>query len=168
MLLDGFLRVSDQVDAVATLGAVKTVLFLDCTEDVMVERLSKQDCPDEVALLAQFADHCLPVIDRYDKAGLARRIDARFSSLQKRIPRTIGERSGVGAMQAFSVFDGSPEATRKVLDACFEEGLILLTAGSSPTKLRMLPPVNVTDEELEAAFAVLEKALRRVAEEFDA
>jgi hypothetical protein len=32
----------------------------------------------------------------------------------------------------------------------------------------MLPPVNVTDEELEAAFAVLEKALRRVAEELDA
>lgn len=99
---------------------------------------------------------------------LARRIDARFASLQKRVPRTIGERSGVGAMQAFSVFDGSPEATRKVLDACFEEGLILLTAGSNPTMLRMLPPVNVTDEELEAAFAVLEKALRRVAEELDA
>jgi hypothetical protein len=31
----------------------------------------------------------------------------------------------------------------------------------------MLPPVNATDEELEACFAILEKALRRVAEEQD-
>jgi 4-aminobutyrate aminotransferase-like enzyme len=101
-------------------------------------------------------------------AVLARRIEARFASLRKRVPKVIGERSGIGAMQSFSVFDGSPEVARKVLDACFAEGLILLTAGANPTKLRMLPPVNVTDEELEAAFAVLEKALRRVAEELDA
>jgi len=101
-------------------------------------------------------------------AVLARRIDARFTSLRKRLPKLVGARSGIGAMQAFTVFDGSPEVTRKVLDACFEEGLILLTAGSNPTKLRMLPPVNVTDEELEAAFTALEKALSRVAEELDA
>lgn len=118
------------------------------------------------------------IIERLDEEGylgekgrvtvLARRIDARFVSLRKRLPRVVGERVGIGAMQAFTVFDGSPGVTRKVLDACFEEGLILLTAGSAPTRLRMLPPVNVTDEELEAAFGVLEKALRRVAEELDA
>jgi acetylornithine/N-succinyldiaminopimelate aminotransferase len=100
-------------------------------------------------------------------AVLARRIDSRFTALRKRLPKIIGERSGIGAMQAFTAFDGSPEVARKVLEACFSEGLILLTAGSNPTKLRMLPPVNVTDEELEAAFAVLEKALRRVAEDLD-
>ena len=32
-------------------------------------------------------------------------------------------------------------------------------------KIRMLPPVNTTDEELEAAFTMLEKSLARVAEE---
>jgi len=98
---------------------------------------------------------------------LGRRIDARLVSLRKRLPKVVGKRTGIGAMQAFSVFDGSPEVARKVLEACIEEGLILLTAGSQPTKLRMLPPVNVTDEELEAAFAALEKALRRVSEELD-
>jgi len=29
----------------------------------------------------------------------------------------------------------------------------------------MLPPLNTTDEELEACFSMLEKAMRRVAEE---
>ena len=47
----------------------------------------------------------------------------------------------------------------------FEEGLLLFSAGSNPGKIRMLLPVNTTDEELEAGFTILEKALRRVAEE---
>jgi 4-aminobutyrate aminotransferase-like enzyme len=42
----------------------------------------------------------------------------------------------------------------------------LWSAGSKPAKLRMLLPVNTTDEELESGFTILEKALRRVAEEF--
>jgi len=100
-------------------------------------------------------------------ALLARRIDARFEALRKRVPKAVGARSGIGAMQAFVPFDGSPAVARKVLETCFDEGLILLTAGSDPTKLRMLPPLNVSDEELEAAFTALEKSLRRVREELD-
>ena len=52
-----------------------------------------------------------------------------------------------------------------MLQVCFENDLILLSAGSDPTKIRMLPPVNTTDEELEAGFSILEKALRQVAEQ---
>ena len=70
-------------------------------------------------------------------------------------------------MHAFVPFDGSPEIVKTVLLAAFEEGLILLSAGSNPSKIRMLPPVNTTDEELEACFTMLEKSLRRVAEECD-
>jgi len=35
----------------------------------------------------------------------------------------------------------------------------------NPTKIRMLLPVNTTDEELETGLMILEKALTRVAEE---
>jgi len=100
-------------------------------------------------------------------AVLGRRIEKRFESLAKRAPHAVGPRTGIGAMQAFVPWDGSPAIAKAVLDACFEEGLILLTTGSRPTKIRMLPPVNTTDEELEAAFTALEKALRRVAEEHE-
>lgn len=115
------------------------------------------------------------MIERMDEEGylgpegrtvlLGRRIERRFDSLAKRMPNAIGPRSGIGAMQAFVPWHGSPEIAGDVLRACFDEGLVLLTAGSNPTKIRMLPPVNTTDEELEAAFCVLEKALRKVAEE---
>jgi 4-aminobutyrate aminotransferase-like enzyme len=96
---------------------------------------------------------------------LGRRIRKRFDSLRKRMPKAIGEVRGVGAMQAFVPWQGSSEVTSAVLKAAYEEGLILLSAGTNPSLIRMLPPVNTTDEELEACFTMLEKAMRRVAEE---
>ena len=68
-------------------------------------------------------------------------------------------------MQAFVPWNGLPEVVSAVLKACFDEGLILLSTGSLPMKIRMLPPVNTTDEELESGFAIFEKALVRVGEE---
>ena len=41
----------------------------------------------------------------------------------------------------------------------------MFNAGANPTRVRLLLPVNTTDEELDAGFAMLEKALRRVAAE---
>ncbi|MCG8589799.1 MAG: aminotransferase class III-fold pyridoxal phosphate-dependent enzyme [Proteobacteria bacterium] len=98
-------------------------------------------------------------------AVLGRRIQKRFESLARRLPKAVGPQTGVGAMQSFVPFDGSPDLAKAVLDTCIEEGLLLLAAGSNPSKIRMLPPVNTTDEELESGFAMLEKALRRVADE---
>jgi 4-aminobutyrate aminotransferase-like enzyme len=95
---------------------------------------------------------------------LGRRIEKRFESLRKKLPKAVGPRSGVGAMQAFVPFDGSPEVVRAVLSEAYQLGLILLSTGSLPMKIRMLPPVNTTDEELESAFSVLERALSAVAE----
>ena len=70
-------------------------------------------------------------------------------------------------MQGFVPWHGSAEIAKALLTAAFEEGLILLSAGSNPTLIRMLPPVNTTDEELEACFTALEKALRHIAEEHE-
>ena len=96
--------------------------------------------------------------------NLERRVERRFESLERRMPRAVGPRSGVGAMQAFVPFDGSPEVVKAVLKEAYDQGLIMLSTGSSPMKIRMLPPVNTTDEELESAFSVLECALAVVGE----
>ena len=89
------------------------------------------------------------IIERLEEEGylgpegrvvvLGRRINRRLESLRKRMPRAIGPRSGVGAMQAFVPFDGSAEVAKAVLQTAFEEGVILLSAGSDPAKIRMLP-----------------------------
>jgi acetylornithine/N-succinyldiaminopimelate aminotransferase len=95
------------------------------------------------------------------------RFERRLDALRKRLPNAIGERSGMGAMQAFVPFDGSEEIVLAIVHAAFEEGLMVFGAGSHPSKIRMLLPVNTTDEELEAGFTIFEKAIRRVAEERD-
>jgi 4-aminobutyrate aminotransferase-like enzyme len=100
-------------------------------------------------------------------AVLARRVERRFEALARRLPAAVGERSGLGAMQAFVPFDGNAALAQAVMKRAFEEGLLVFTAGSKPTKIRMLLPVNTTDEELESGFTMLEKALVRVAEEHD-
>jgi 4-aminobutyrate aminotransferase-like enzyme len=117
------------------------------------------------------------IIDRLENDGylgpdgriavLEGRVGRRFDALAQAVPRAVGRRSGIGAMHAFVPFDGSAEVTSAVLKAAFEEGLIALGSGTGPHKVRLLLPVNVTDEELEAGFTMLEKALRRVAEDRD-
>ena len=96
---------------------------------------------------------------------LGGRIKRRFQSLARRMPKAIGPCVGTGSMQAFVPWNGAPEVVKAVLQAAFDEGLILLGAGSNPGKIRLLPAVNTTDEELEACFAILEKSLVRVREE---
>ncbi len=97
--------------------------------------------------------------------GLAKRVTRRFDALAKRMPKAVGARSGLGAMHAFVPFDGNAALVGALIQAAFEEGLLVFGAGQKPMKLRMLLPVNVTDAELDDGFAILEKALRRVAEE---
>jgi len=95
---------------------------------------------------------------------LGRRVKRRFEILRERMPRAVGPNAGVGAMHGFVPFDGSADVVRDVLQTAFDEGLLVFSAGENPGRVRMLLPVNVTDEELEAGFTVLEKSLSRVAE----
>jgi acetylornithine aminotransferase len=97
--------------------------------------------------------------------GLAKRVGRRFDALARRMPKAVGPRSGLGAMHAFVPFDGSAALVNAVIQAAFEEGLLLFGAGGKPMKVRMLLPVNVADAELDDGFAILEKALRRVGDE---
>jgi 4-aminobutyrate aminotransferase-like enzyme len=98
-------------------------------------------------------------------ALLGRRVARRMESLAERCPDAVSRSEGVGAMHAFVPFDGSPALADAVLRAAWDEGLLVFTAGAAPMRIRLLLPVNTSDEELEAGFAMLEKALRRVASE---
>ncbi len=97
--------------------------------------------------------------------GLGKRVAKRFDALAKQMPSAVGQRTGIGAMQAFTPFDGDATVANAVIKAAFEEGLLVFGAGKDPMRVRMLLPVNVSDEELDAGFAMLEKALRRVGAE---
>ena len=102
------------------------------------------------------------------RAGRARRAALRVPA-QAAAPRRGARRSGIGrhaglrALRRLARRDvrgGAPHRLRRGPAA-----LRRRRASRSKIRLRCLLPVNTTDEELEAAFAILEKALPRVAEE---
>lgn len=94
---------------------------------------------------------------------LERQIDDAFEDLATRLPGVISARSGLGAMQAFVVWHGEARITQELVETCLEEGVLFHTAGSSPMKIRMLPPLCLTQDELDSGFARLERAIRRLA-----
>ena len=98
-------------------------------------------------------------------AQLGRRVRQRLVGLGRALPGAVHDVSGVGAMWAFTPFDGSPAAADAVIHAALGEGLLVFSAGAKPTRVRLLPPVNTTNPELESGFKRLGKAMARVAAE---
>jgi 4-aminobutyrate aminotransferase-like enzyme len=115
------------------------------------------------------------IIERLEQGGhlgpgggierLGRRVKQRLARLARALPGWISDVSGIGAMWAFTVLDGSAAAVDEAIRAALEEGLLVFSAGARPSRVRLLLPVNTTDAELAEGFARLERALRRMARE---
>jgi 4-aminobutyrate aminotransferase len=85
-------------------------------------------------------------------------------AVQKETDR-IGEVRGLGLMVATEMTrNGKPdEAAAKALSqAAAEEGLLLLTCGSSNNVLRWIPPLVVRKEQIDEALSLFRKALKRL------
>jgi 4-aminobutyrate aminotransferase/(S)-3-amino-2-methylpropionate transaminase len=87
---------------------------------------------------------------------------ARLSALKASYP-AIGEVRGRGAMIAIELVESdgiTPDAdlTKRVAAACHADGVLVLTAGSYGNVLRFLPPLVISDDLLDDALGVLDKA----------
>ncbi|WP_340105759.1 aspartate aminotransferase family protein [Rhodohalobacter sp. 8-1] len=86
----------------------------------------------------------------------------RLKELQKKCPQ-IGDVRGLGAFLAVEfVKNGDPrqpdgELTGKIVKACAEHGLVLLSAGTHKNVLRILSPLVITDEQLDNGLSILEE-----------
>jgi 4-aminobutyrate aminotransferase len=78
----------------------------------------------------------------------------------------VGDVRGKGLFIGVEIVKSKKEKERGVQEAqavtkgCFKEGLILITAGMNT--LRVIPPLNVTREELEEGLDVMEGAIAKV------
>jgi 4-aminobutyrate aminotransferase/(S)-3-amino-2-methylpropionate transaminase len=105
-----------------------------------------------------------------DRANLlGERFRARANSWKARWPE-LGDVRGLGAMQAIELVQGvgSKEPAKTLVDEvlryCHEHGLIVLSAGTFGNVIRVLVPLNVTDEQFEEGLGVLEDGLMSVCE----
>jgi 4-aminobutyrate aminotransferase/(S)-3-amino-2-methylpropionate transaminase len=80
----------------------------------------------------------------------------------------VGEVRGLGAMQALELVrsrqtrDPAEEETKRILQYCYEHGLIMITAGSYGNVIRLLMPLVITDSQMDEGLDVLESALATV------
>ncbi|HLB13196.1 MAG TPA: aminotransferase class III-fold pyridoxal phosphate-dependent enzyme, partial [Dehalococcoidia bacterium] len=98
------------------------------------------------------------VIDN-DIPGNARRVGdylmGRLKELKSEFP-FVSDVRGKGLLLALE-FDG--EIGRDVVNACMEEGLLLNAV--KPNALRFMPPLNITNKEVDEAVGILHKVLPR-------
>ena len=101
--------------------------------------------------------------------ALGARIRTRLLSLQEGCP-LVGEVRGLGAMQAFElVHGGDPRrpatavAERSILGA-IARGVLVIAAGANRNVLRLLPPLCITDAEIDRALDLLAEAVLEAAQ----
>lgn len=75
----------------------------------------------------------------------------------------IGDVRGLGLMVAteFTMLNGQPDPTtaQAVQEQCFQDELLLLTCGTYSNVIRWIPPLIVTEEQVEKGIAVFGEAL---------
>ncbi len=112
----------------------------------------------------------LATIDVIEEEGLLARsqvigaaLSRRFRALQARAPR-LGDVRGLGAMVGleFVTDDGhtpDPTLVQQIVADCRANGMLVLPTGTYGNVIRLLPPIRMSDDELEEGIATLEAAI---------
>ena len=119
-------------------------------------------CAAALAVLEVFKEEKL--LERSNAIGA--RIKARLETLSRRndlLP--IAGIRGLGAMVAFEIvksrgaYDPDADATKKVTQKAYENGLVLLSCGVNANVVRILVPLTASDAIVDEGLDVLETAL---------
>jgi 4-aminobutyrate aminotransferase len=85
-------------------------------------------------------------------------IRARLEQIAAGRPE-IGEVRGLGPMLALELVEQTPDRAKAVVGAAFERGLVLLSCGLYGNVIRLLPPLTISDAEVDEGLAILEESL---------
>ena len=107
----------------------------------------------------------LKTIDEENLAAAAERIGAQFTQRTADWPKKfplIGDIRRVGAMCAIELGRADAPAsdeTRKILAACHQRGLLIISAGMHGNVIRLLVPLVATEAQIDEGLSLLEEAL---------
>jgi len=105
------------------------------------------------------------LLDRAVKIG--EKLKERFLQMIDSYP-LIGEIRGIGAMMAIELVkdrktkEPATQETAQIVQECLKNGVFVPTAGINKNLLRMLVSLEITDEQLDEALDVLERAVAKV------
>ena len=99
---------------------------------------------------------------------VGRHIRYHLEQLQRQYPDRIGDVRGLGPMLAMEIVQDAASkapdmaATGAINTATLQRGLITIRAGLYSNCVRFLPPLNISDDEIDEAMAVLGTAVASV------
>ncbi|TGS61875.1 diaminobutyrate--2-oxoglutarate transaminase [Mesorhizobium sp. M3A.F.Ca.ET.201.01.1.1] len=99
--------------------------------------------------------------DRKFTAGVERtavRLQTHLDRLVAKFPRYIEQKRGRGLMAGLKC--RSPAVVGRVHDVAFENGLLIESSGPNRDVIKVLPPITITDAELDRGITILEHALQ--------
>lgn len=99
------------------------------------------------------------VLERTTVANGAR-IGTALAELCGSVPGPGARQRGRGLMRGLAF--ASPELARRVSSAAFELGLLVETAGSEDEVVKLMPPLTVTEPEIDEGLALLAEAVESV------
>jgi 4-aminobutyrate aminotransferase/(S)-3-amino-2-methylpropionate transaminase len=118
-------------------------------------------CAAALAVLEVFEEeHILEQAEQ-----LSARLETELRALERDYAG-VGEVRGLGAMMAVELIKDrdsktpDPEAATRICAAALEHGLILIKCGMHGNAIRVLVPLNASNEELETGFTALRAAFR--------
>ena len=134
---------------------IGAVLFGEKTENTLVPGdhgstfgMNPVSCAGACAVLQKLDEALLADVKK--KSAVIFEKAAKFEN--------VASVTGMGLMIGIELKSGTSKA---VAIKCLEKGLIVLTAHE---KVRLLPPLNITEEQLEKGLAILEEVIKEVAE----
>ncbi|WP_092262985.1 diaminobutyrate--2-oxoglutarate transaminase [Bradyrhizobium sp. Rc3b] len=99
--------------------------------------------------------------DRLFTASVERttaKLQAHLDRLVERFPKCIEQKRGRGLMAGLKC--RSQSVVSRVHDIAFQNGLLIEASGSNRDVIKVLPPITITEDELEHAMSILETALQ--------
>jgi 4-aminobutyrate aminotransferase/(S)-3-amino-2-methylpropionate transaminase len=98
--------------------------------------------------------------------AVGERLRGHLEAIQAEHPDFVGDVRGLGPMLVMELVKDAEgkapdiDGTVAVCAATLERGVITIRAGLFSNCVRFLPPLNITDEELDEAMAVVAEAVR--------
>jgi len=93
-------------------------------------------------------------------ATLGNYFRSRLEELSQRKPKLIKGPFGLGAMIAFTPYDGGADNVAHFVQQLFKAGVISFVAGSDPTRVRFLVPMGaISTHDIDAVMQIIEATL---------
>jgi acetylornithine aminotransferase len=80
-----------------------------------------------------------------------------FDTIKEKFPGVVSEVRGKGLIVGYQLSDSAKDKANEIITAARERGLLIITAGDGV--IRIVPPLVISDEEINRGLAILEDAI---------